>query len=574
MRSCRSKFLACAGTALAALSLGAASASAAAPATTRLGTRAAIPSTAQPLGALAAGQRLTTTVTLAPQDPSALQAFAQSVSTPGSSAYHQYLTVAQFAQRFGPTSAQIDQVRSALAADGLTLGTLSPNHLSFPASGTAQQISRAFAVTLRHYRLPSGRVGFAAGSAPAVPSSIASDVQGVLGLNTLIQAQRMSLKPAHPLARPHAADQGQSQHAATPDAAVSPCSAATTAGSEYGAYTPDQFAQAYSFDGLYSGGDTGSGTSVALYELEPHLSSDISAYQSCMGTSAAVTQTNVDGGAGSGAGEGEAALDIEDVIGLAPAASIDVYNGPNTESGAYDTYAKIVSGDTSQVISTSWGLCEASEGSSSANSENTLFEEAASQGQSVFAAAGDSGADDCGNGTQAVDDPASQPDVTGVGGTHLSSDTAAASQTVWNDGNGQGAGGGGISTLWSAPSWQSSVTGGGGREVPDVSADADENTGYVVYYDGSWTAIGGTSAAAPLWASLAALADSSCGSPIGLANPALYATESTSPSDFDDVTSGNNSYDGVTGFSAGSGYDEASGLGTPVASSLVPALCG
>ncbi len=566
MRSRRSQFLACAGTALATLSLGVASASA----TTRLGTRAAIPSAAQPLGTLAAGQPLTTTVTLAPQDPSALQAFVQSVSTPGSPAYHQYLTVAQFAQRFGPTSAQISRVRSALAADGLTLGALSPNHLSFPATGTAQQISRAFAVTLRHYRLPSGRVGFAAGSAAAVPSSIASDVQGVLGLNTLVQAQRMSLKPAHPDARGH----GQAQPAATPDAAVSPCGAASNAGSEYGAYTPDQLAQAYSFDGLYSGGDTGSGTSVALYELEPHLSSDISAYQSCMGTGATVTQTNVDGGAGSGAGEGEAALDIEDVIGLAPTASIDVYNGPNTESGAYDTYAKIVSGDSSQVISTSWGLCEASEGSSSANSENTLFEEAASQGQSVFAAAGDSGADDCGNGTRAVDDPASQPDVTGVGGTHLSSDTAAASQTVWNDGSGRGAGGGGTSTLWSAPSWQSSVTGAANREVPDVSADADENTGYVVYYDGSWTAIGGTSAAAPLWASLAALADSSCGSPIGLANPALYTAESSSPSDFDDVTSGNNSYDGVTGFSAGSGYDEASGLGTPVASSLVPALCG
>jgi subtilase family serine protease len=573
MRSCRSKFLACAGTALAAMSLGAASASAAAPATTRLGTRAAIPSAAQPLGTLAAGQRLTTTVTLTPQDPAALQAFVQSVSTPGSPNDHQYLTVAEFAQRFGPTSAQISQVRSALAADGLTLGTLSTNHLSFPATGTAQQISRAFGVTLRHYRLPSGRVGFAAGSAPAVPSSIASDVQGILGLNTLIQAQRMSLKPAHPLANSQAADQGQAQGraAAATDAAVSPCSAATTAGSEYGAYTPDQFAQAYDFDGVYSGGDTGSGTSVALYELEPHLSSDISAYQSCMGTSATVTQTNVDGGAGSGAGEGEAALDIEDVIGLAPAASIDVYNGPNSESGAYDTYSQIVSDDSSQVISTSWGLCEASEGSSSADSEDTLFEEAASQGQSLFAAAGDSGADDCGNGTRAVDDPASQPDVTGVGGTHLSSDTAAASQTVWNDGNGEGAGGGGTSSLWSAPSWQSSVTGGSMREVPDVSADADENTGYVVYYDGSWTAIGGTSAAAPLWASLAALADSSCGSPIGLANPALYAAPS---SDFDDVTSGNNSYDGVTGFSAGTGYDEASGLGTPVASSLVPALCG
>ncbi len=270
-------------------------------------------------------------------------------------------------------------------------------------------------MTLRHYRLPSGRVGFAAGSAPAVPSSIASDVQGVLGLDTLVQAQRMSLKPAHPLAHPQSEATGAAPQPPRPSprAVPPPRPAASTAPTP-----PTSSPRRTRSTPSTPGGDTGAGTSVALYELEPHLSSDISAYQSCMGTSATVTQTNVDGGAGSGAGEGEAALDVEDVIGLAPAASIDVYNGPNTESGAYDTYAKIVSDDTSQVISTSWGLCEASEGSSSANSENTLFEEAASQGQSVFAAAGDSGADDCGNGTRAVDDPASQPDVTGVGGTH------------------------------------------------------------------------------------------------------------------------------------------------------------
>ena len=567
MRSCRSTFLCCAGTALAVLSLGAAGASAAAPATTRLGTRAAIPSSAQPLGTLASGRSLTTTVTLAPQDPAALQAFAQQVSTPGSAAYHQYLTVAEFAQRFGASDAQVAQVRSALQGDGLQLGALSPNHLSFTASGTAQQISRAFDVTLRRYRLSSGRVGFAAGSAPAVPSAVASEVQGVLGLNTLIQAQRMSLAPAHRIAQPARRTTG---HTTTSDPAISPCSAATTDASRYGAYTPDELAQAYSFDPVYTGGDEGAGTSVALYELEPHLSTDISAYQSCMGTSVPVTNTTVDGGAGSGAGQGEAALDIEDVIGLAPKASVDVYTGPNSESGAYDTYAEIVSNDTSKVISTSWGLCEASEGSSAANSENTLFQEAASQGQSVFAAAGDSGSDDCGNGTQSVDDPASQPYVTGVGGTHLPSDTGAASQTVWNDGSGEGAGGGGVSTLWSAPSYQAS-RGATKREVPDVSADADENTGYVVYYDRSWTAIGGTSAAAPLWASLAALSDSACASPIGLANPGLYAAPAA---DFTDITKGNNSYDGVAGFNAGTGYDEASGLGTPVASSLVPALCG
>lgn len=551
------------------LSFGAASASAAT--MHRLGTPAQIPTGAHALGALSSGRSIQATVTLAPRDPAALRSLTQEVSTPGSAEYHQYLTPAQFVARFGPTAAEVDQARAALATRGLSLGALSANHLSFAVSGSEGTVAHAFSVSLTRYRLADGQIGYAPGDAPAVPTAIAPDVQGVLGLDTLAPAHPLSLQHAHRLAQPYA--RGNATASAS---TVSPCSGATSAASQYGAYTPNELAGAYDFDGLYSGGDQGAGTSVALYELEPHLSSDISAYQSCMGTDVSVANTTVDGGAGSGAGEGEAALDIEDVIGLAPGASIDVYTGPNTDSGAYDTYSAIISADTSQVISTSWGQCEAAEGSSSASSENTLFEEAASQGQSVFAAAGDSGADDCGDGTASVDDPASQPDVTGVGGTTLSSDTGAASQTVWNDGSGDGAGGGGVSELWSMPSYQTSfAVQGGNREVPDVSADADENTGYVVYYDGSWTAIGGTSAAAPLWASVAALADTSCGSPIGLANTALYDAASSSYSaDFDDVTAGDNSYDGVTGFSAGAGYDMTSGLGTPKVASLVPALCG
>ena len=296
-----------------------------------------------------------------------------------------------------------------------------------------------------------------------------------------------------------------------------PCSAATSAGAAYGAFTADQIASAYGYQNLYDDGDLGSGAAVALYELEPFSSSDIASYQSCYGTDATVTTSTVDGGAGTGAGSGEAALDIEDVIGLAPQAKIHVYEGPNTNQGALDTYEQIVSNDTEKVISTSWGLCEKEEGNTAAASENTLFEEAATQGQSVFAAAGDSGADDCADGgSPAVDDPASQPYVTGVGGTSLT--LSPRSEVVWNDGPGGGAGGGGVSRRWSQPSYQegsalsqSSITCAGGsttcREVPDVSADADEDTGYVVDYDGSWTAIGGTSAAAPLWAALAALAD-------------------------------------------------------------------
>jgi subtilase family serine protease len=403
-----------------------------------------------------------------------------------------------------------------------------------------------------------------------VAPAIAGVVQSVVGLNTLaVPAPVSLLRPArrHPGA-------GAGGGAAQPNAAsVAPCAAASSAGASFGAYTPDQLAGTYGFNSLYSAGAQGAGTSVAIYELEPFLSSDIASYQSCMGTSVPVTNTAVDGGAGTGAGQGEAALDVEDVLGLAPGASIHVYSGPNSAAGAFDTYARIVSDDTSKVISTSWGLCEPEEGSAAAQSESTLFQEAASQGQSIYAAAGDAGADDCRDGSgRAVDDPASQPDVTGVGGTSLPAAGDAAGQSVWNDGAGRGAGGGGVSQLWATPSYQASVNSGAMREVPDISADADEDTGYVVFYDGSWGAIGGTSAAAPLWAAFTALADSSAScsaGSVGLANPALYGAPAA---DFTDIASGNNTYDGVSGFAAGAGFDLASGLGTPTAS-LASALC-
>jgi subtilase family serine protease len=326
---------------------------------------------------------------------------------------------------------------------------------------------------------------------------------------------------------------------------------------------------------LWDAGDIGSGATVALYELEPFSQSDVTAYDSCYGVSPSVTVTRVAGGAGTGAGTGEAALDVEDVAGLAPGASIDVYEGPNNGEGPLAVDETIVSADTARIVSTSWGACEAANGAGFAEEENTLFEEAATQGQTVFAAAGDSGSDDCGTSgpSPAVDDPASQPDVTGVGGTSLAGTYAQpADETVWNDA--RGAGGGGMSSLWASPSYQSGL-GASMREVPDVSADADPATGYAIDYKSRWLDFGGTSAAAPTWAALTALAErsSACASDtsgLGLINDALYTLPE---SDFDDVTSGNNGYGGVPGYPAGPGYDMASGLGAPNGSALVPALC-
>ena len=559
----------------------------------RLGVKPTIPSGASTVGALAGSSRIQATVALTPSDPTALAAYAEAVSTPGSHDYHQYLSVAQFAQRFGATPSQISAVRSSLASRGLTVGSVTANGLSLNITGSATEVGDAFSTSFKRYRLSSGRTVYANTSAPAVASSVAGHIQGIFGLDTLPQLQPEGLDRAQQ-ATPHAAQASDSSATA-----VTPCADASAEATTDTAFTANQMAAAYGYPDLYGQGDLGARTSVALYELEPFDQSDIAAYQSCYGTTATVDTTAVDGGVSPGVGTGEAALDIEQVIGLAPRTSINVYEAPNTDQGALDNYEAIIANDTEKVISTSWGLCESNEGAAAAQSENTLFEEAATQGQTIFAAAGDNGANDCHhrhllNPTPTVDDPASQPFVTGVGGTSLSS--SPRTEVVWNDGDNGGATGGGVSTLWPQPSYQagrvlsqSAISCGADittcREVPDVSADADEDTGMVVFWNGSgtampkpqpvgWQAFGGTSIAAPMWAALAALADSSstcAGTSIGFINPALYGA---SAQDFNDVTSGNNSLDEFTGYTAQPGYDMTTGLGTPIAGALAPALCG
>jgi hypothetical protein len=328
-------------------------------------------------------------------------------------------------------------------------------------------------------------------------------------------------------------------------------------------------------------------------ELEPNSNSDINTYQSCYGTGTSVSYINVDGGAGTGAGAGEAALDIEDVIGLAPQSAIDVYRAPNSLLNLYDVYNAIVTANAEKVVSVSWGICEPVEGSL-AGAENALFQEAAVQGQSVFAASGDSGSSDCGGGSLAVDDPAGQPFVTGVGGTSLPSLGPPPAESVWN--NGSGASGGGVSSFWTMPSYQSGApaslhvinsTSSGApcgapagslcREVPDVAADSDPFTGLAIFHGGAWRRFGGTSAATPMFAALTALinASSGCGgTPVGFANPVLYGSAAGAySSEFNDVVSGSNDVSGSGLYPSGLGYDMATGLGSPQGAQLAANIC-
>jgi subtilase family serine protease len=576
---------------------------------------------ARVLGALPASVRLHLTVVLKPRDPAALAAYAKAVSTPGSSVFHDYLTPSQFADRFAPTSSQVQAVSRSLRAHGLVPGPVSANRLSIPVSATTGQAEQAFSLTMRRMALPGGRTVTQPTAAPALDASIAGEVQAVLGLS--------STNSFHPQysrrAIPDGAQGPQLSHSArhTATGGPEPCSQASTAANQQAAYTADQIASAYGFSSPYGAGDQGEGQTIAIYELEPNDPNDIAAYQSCYGTHASVTYSQVDGGSGRGIGSGEAALDIENSIGLAPKASYLVYQGPNSNSsapgsGPYDTFNAIIGQDRAQVVSVSWGECEA-QNSDGVQAESTLFEEAATQGQSIVSASGDEGSEDCNSSppnppdlSLAVDDPSSQPFVTGVGGTTLTNPGPAPSEAVWNNGpvaalsDTGGAGGGGVSEEWPMPPYQSdagaglhvigshssgtpcAASGGFCRQVPDVSADADPNTGYIIYWNGSrsdltspsgWQSLGGTSAAAPVWAALLAVvnASSAChSSRIGFANPALYrAGSSAYGSTFNDVTSGNNDLTATNGglYPAGPGFDMASGLGTPVAGGLTSSLC-
>jgi Pro-kumamolisin, activation domain/IPT/TIG domain/Putative Ig domain len=551
----------------------------------------------------------------------AVTQFIEETSDPTSPQYQQYLTPGQFASVFGPTQSEITAVEQQLTADGLQVTGVSSNGLLVQFAGSATDVEAAFGTGLNQVQLADGTLGQATTGAVTIPSSIAPDVQAVVGLDQLVPETSA-------LMGPRAGRQGATPAVATP--AVSnggpvACSDAL-AQQVNGALTDQQIANSYGLEPLYNAGDVGAGQTVDIYELEPFEMSDIATFDECyFGTdnTGNITVTNVDGGPGTGYGSGEAALDVEAVSAIAPGAKIDVFSGPNMNNnwGPIDTWNQIAIADNARQVSSSWGVCEPAleQGAPGVEQvENEIFEQMAAQGQSVFDSAGDDGSDSCAAHASSsvapvlsVADPADQPYVISVGGTTVLDATDPPVETVWDNGNDGGASGGGISAGWAQPPWQSSLavpqtpatevcsndpTGTADnyhlagvdttlsagtlcREMPDVSALADPQTGMTIVYDGSWFQIGGTSLATPLWAAMLAEVNgseacSTAADGVGFVEPLLYQVASSSPTNyadaFNDITQGNNDNlsvgAGTAGFpyySALKGYDMASGLGTP-----------
>jgi kumamolisin len=199
---------------------------------------------------------------------------------------------------------------------------------------------------------------------------------------------------------------------------------------------------------------------------------------------------------------------------------------------------------------------------------------AAALGITITVAAGDDGSSDGGTGNN-VDFPASSPHVLACGGTKLQgSGSTISSEVVWNEqANGEGATGGGVSTVFALPTWQAksgvpaSSSSTGGRGVPDVAGNADPATGYQVRVDGKNSVIGGTSAVAPLWAGLIAVSNQQNKKTAGFLQPQIYAAKGAAA--FRDITSGNNG-----AFSATTGWDACTGLGSPIGTKLIALLGG
>jgi len=469
------------------------------------------------------------------------------------------LTREELREVHGADPVEFEHVRAHLEAAGLRVVFADPGSRRIQVEGTLARLSAFFGTALHRAR---GRAGEGESAhfryrtgALTVPESIAPATIAVLGLDTRPQAR------AHFRIRPLATG-------------------------ESAGYTPRQVGAAYQFPEGYDG----SGRTVALIELGGgYDDAGLAQYFQSIGVAAPkVTAVPVDGGANAPTGsadgpDGEVQLDIEVAGALAPGAAYTVYFAPNTDQGFVDAIADAAHATpTPTAISISWGGPEDSWTAQSRQALDAACADAVALGVTVLAASGDNGsADGESDGNAHCDFPASSPHVLACGGTRLTvtAEGGYGGETVWNDtADGGGATGGGVSAFFPVPDWQDRAgvpgnadTGSTGRGVPDVSGNADPESGYQVLVDGQEMVIGGTSAVAPLWAALVARIAQKAGRQLGLMQTVLYSgvAPGSAQNGFQDVTSGDNG-----DYRAGAGWDACTGLGSPDGTTLAGLFAG
>ncbi|HEY1789281.1 MAG TPA: S53 family peptidase [Verrucomicrobiae bacterium] len=526
-----------------------------------------VPGTIQSLnlksvGRLPAASRLRLAIGLPMRNKAALTTLVHQMYDPTSPVYHHFLTPAQLTEKFGPTEQDYQAVIQFAQTNGLDVSATYDNRLVLDVAGSVPDIEKCFHVSLLTYQHPTeARQFFAPDREPTVDSGL--PILNISGLD--------NYNVSHPNLRMGSAAGSGSSGTAN----------GTGPGGNY---------QGYDFRNAYAPGVTltGAGQTVGLFEEDGYVLSDITTYEANSGISPDVTMQNVllDGLSGAAVNSNavsEVSLDIEMAIAMAPGLSkVVVFEGSSWD----DILNSMVSSAYIGIkqFSSSWGFSGGEDGTI----ENDFLTMAA-QGQSFYLASGDGDAF-----TGALMGPDDDPNITTVGGTALTMNGSGGSynsESVWNwgydppawwyGGGGYWGSGGGISTRNSIPYYQQGVGASPAsttmRNVPDVALTA---TGiWVIYFGGRHGSFGGTSCAAPLWAGFTALVNqqaASEGQPsVGFINPALYAIASgpSYTSCFNDITSGNNESAGSPSeFTAITGYDLCTGLGTPNGINLINAL--
>ncbi len=465
-------------------------------------------------------------------------------NTPGSPSYHKFLTPAQFLSAYGPTQQDDDAVAAFLAGYGFSVKKTANRQLLI-AQGTAAEAGQAFQTELHAYNV-DGKQEYANKSSPQVPASLSGVIKTVQGLDS--KKLNSNLKS------------GQAGSAASAMTAVP-------------GYSPDQISTAYDYPNLH--GYSGGGRTIAVATAGDFSNSDISAFENQFGYQPASlsrvfcdVQSQGCGGPNQSPGvdDPETTLDVEWSTSLAPGAGELVYiapaqNGAVSTADLTDEYNQIVSDNSADVVTSSWGGCE---DSNTAGQDDGIFAQGAAQGQTWLIASGDDGSNCDPNGSFGVDYPASSPYVTAMGGTTLNLDGSnnISSETAW------GGSGGGTSGIELRPSWEygSSFFANGMRWTPDLAMDGDPNTGMSIYYTGpnarfsGWGQAAGTSIDAPFASALAAEIGQYGNKRLGifaapvnrLANSSYHSTF------FHDITAGSNGF-----YAAGPGWDPATGWGSP-----------
>ncbi len=504
---------------------------------------------------LASSTSLDLTIGLPLRNQAALSNLVLQVCDPASPQYQHYLTPNQFTARFGPTEADYQAVIAFAQASGLAITGTHPNRTLLNVRGTVAQIEQVLGVHMKVYSHPwEARSFYATDVEPSL--DLAVRVLTIDGLDNFIVPHPMNLKM-----KPFNSD-------STDTPALGSGPGGTLRGKD--------------FRSAYAPGVTldGTGQVAGIFSADGYYSSDITSYENLSGLPRVTLQNVlVDGFDGNpGSNNNEVALDIEMVISMAPGlAKLIVYEGPNKNNitTPNNVLNRMATDNLARQLSCSWAFRINS-------ATEQIFQQFILQGQSFFQASGDSGAY-----AGAVDTPSDNPNITVVGGTTLTMNGTGdtwASEKAWSWFPGQSsATGGGYSTTYGIPSWQQGLNLSTNqsstimRNIPDVAMAADNIS--IKYNNGSTATVGGTSAAAPLWAGFIALVNQQAAvlgkSPVGFINPVVYGLGAgpNYAAVFHDITSGNNTNSSSrTKFFAVSGYDLCTGWGTPRGSNLINAL--